>query len=427
MRYAVKWLFVSLVFTLTGATASAYELDFGGYFRHTLALSGTGGGQVCFALANADSKFRLGNECDTVIEPVFTFHLVRMGKDHPWGADSDWGFVVMPSAFRTYQKEPVKGYGDFAPTIGQVYFYGANVPLLAHGKIWAGRRQYDRLQLGLNDQFIENEDGDGAGIEDMKVGDAKWSVAWLLNPNAGDGQNVKPYKLTTRIIYPTLEKSDIELWLGMYSRSVTDDQSLGPNPPQVNVGHPRYRMGLYNKLHFEAIKGDNLAGVKIETSKVHQLWRAFAQQNATIPELKTTFEVLGEYRSQKNRTDDAGNVGDRFAWGHTQNWLAVGARSDTQIYGPARFLVDLGHDQTMEKGADTQRLDKVTVAAAISAGDESGSRPTFRLFYTYAMWNKAAQGANGVYDSGHAGAMLKSAYGNKTSGSTFGIQGEGWW
>jgi maltoporin len=48
------------------------------------------------------------------------------------------------------------------------------------------------------------------------------------------------------------------------------------------------------------------------------------------------------------------------------------------------------------------------------------TRPELRLFYTYAMWDDAARGAN--IDSG---SLYRNT--NKRSGATFGLQGETWW
>src|SRR5688572_27621524 len=48
------------------------SLEFAGYARAGVGLAVRGGKQVCFGLAGADAKWRLGNECDYVIEPQFT-------------------------------------------------------------------------------------------------------------------------------------------------------------------------------------------------------------------------------------------------------------------------------------------------------------------------------------------------------------------
>ncbi|MBN1961416.1 MAG: carbohydrate porin [Deltaproteobacteria bacterium] len=418
MRYFIPFVSMFILFA-SPAKILAAEVDFHGYARAGLGFSTKGGGQVCFGLSSADSKYRLGNECDYVIEPTWIAHLVKIGDNLGWGKGSDWGVVVMPKVYKAWQQNSSQAtFDDLAATIGQLYFFADQIPELANGQLWVGRRYYDRLQLGINDQFIENEDGDGAGLENIQIGNVRLSLALLLNPNDYGAQNIKPYKITSRIVIPTLPNSDAQIWLGLYSRSVTNDASSGPNPERIYAGADQYRIGIYNRLYIETIRGTNTAGIKTELSKVHQLWRAFIQQTFTFNVMQTSLDLFSEYRSRKNR----GN--EHESWGDPQKWFSIGARTDSHIYGPFRLLAEFGHDQTMQDNSATQQLDKFTVATAINAGNDASSRPTIRLFYTYAHWNDAAHNAGGVYDSG---VMISQIYGNSTSGSTFGIQGEAWW
>ena len=212
----------------------------------------------------------------------------------------------------------------------------------------------------------------------------------------------------------------------MYSRSVTEDQSTGAQPARVYAGPDQYRAGLYNRLRLEALNGTNVAGVKVEASKTHQLWRLFMEQGIDLEGGKTSLDFFSEYRSRRDKSDASGHIDEHFDWGRTQSWWSIGARADTQLYGPVRLLADFGHDQTMSPHQQTHRLDKATVALALNAGEQAGSRPTIRLFYTYAWWNSAARAAGGVFDSG-SGTMLRQVYGNSSSGSTLGVQGEAGW
>ena len=111
-----------LVLALAGATqVSAVEVDFSGYARAGIGLSGKGGGQVCFGLANADTKWRLGNECDYTIEPTFTAKFAKLDDK------SAWGVVVMPKVYRTWANNNANAatFGDELPVnMGQLYFFG---------------------------------------------------------------------------------------------------------------------------------------------------------------------------------------------------------------------------------------------------------------------------------------------------------------
>lgn len=425
-----------LVLALAGATqAGAVEVDFSGYARAGIGLSGKGGGQVCFGLANADTKWRLGNECDYTIEPTFTAKFAKLDDK------SAWGVVVMPKVYRTWANNNANAanFGDELPVnMGQLYFFGENVPQLANGRVWGGRRYYDRLQLGINDQFLENEDGDGAGIEDMQVLGGKLSVAWLMNPNDDKstfdgstgvynpsaaidktGVNNKSYRVTTRLTdIATVKDGALQLWAGYYGNSVADDTSSGT---AVTTKKPdgHFRFAAYHSLN-NVLGGGNISGFKIENGKTIQLWRVFTQQTAFVQSIRTGFDFITEYRSKKTRDNDS------QPW-VKNDWFSIGGRSDTQISGPFRFLVELGHDHVKPDGGSAQNLTKLTLVGAMSAGKDPWSRPTFRLFYTYAKWNDAAKLSGGVYDHWQSGSRLKQIYGDATSGSTFGIQSEAWW
>src|ERR1044071_5394807 len=50
------------------------SIEFAGSPRAGVGLALRGGKEVCFNLPGADTHWRLGNECDYVIEPQFTSH-----------------------------------------------------------------------------------------------------------------------------------------------------------------------------------------------------------------------------------------------------------------------------------------------------------------------------------------------------------------
>lgn len=49
-------------------STQAMAVDFTGYARSGIGWSGSGGEQQCFKATGADSKYRLGNECETYAE-----------------------------------------------------------------------------------------------------------------------------------------------------------------------------------------------------------------------------------------------------------------------------------------------------------------------------------------------------------------------
>ena len=55
-------------------STQAMAVDFTGYARSGIGWSGSGGEQQCFKATGAESKYRLGNECETYAE-------LRLGQE----------------------------------------------------------------------------------------------------------------------------------------------------------------------------------------------------------------------------------------------------------------------------------------------------------------------------------------------------------
>jgi maltoporin len=401
-------------------------LEFAGYARAAVGLNAKGGKQVCFGLGGADTKWRLGNECDYVIEPQFTGRIVN-------GADkSSWGVVVMPGLYRTYEDPngADRTWMDNLPAVfRQIYFFGENLPQLANGRVWGGKRYYDRLHLNINDQFLEIEDGDGAGIEDMQIGKSKLSVAFLMNPNSEANPvngvstaNLAPFKLTARLTdIPTMPEGALQLWAAVYASSTSNDKAGDAGVTTVNGAPTRIRFAAYHTLN-KMLGGSNLVGAKVEYDKNHLLWRAVVQQQLAFNAGHDSADVIGEFRSAKDRPDE----NTAYA---TNNWASIGGRVDHWLSGPFRVLVEAGYDRVFAAAGDDVGLFKATGCLAINAGDGPGNVPTFRIFYTHGFWNDVANQANlGVFALGQSGHRLAQVYGaTATNGGSFGIQAEAWW
>jgi maltoporin len=409
------------------------SIEFSGYGRAGVGLAIRGGKQVCFGLGGADAKWRLGNECDYVIEPQFTGRLVTLANG------SSWGVVVMPGLYRTWE-DPAGAndtsdatFFDNIPTrFNQFYFFGENVPELLGGRVWAGRRFYDRLHIGINDQFLEIHDSDGAGLEEMKAGPGKLSIAFLMNPNsevdrvgvpgmAGvttGSANLAPFKLQARFTdIKTAPEGNIQFWVGLHGSANSLDNSgedtVVPKPDTL------VRLGVYHTLN-KVLNGQNFIGAKVEYSKNHFLWRAVLKQTMQLNQGHDGVDFIAEFRSTKDRANEDAEYA-------TNNWLSAGARYDRWISGPFRFLVEAGYDGVFPEVGDAMSLFKVTGCFAVSAGDHADARPTIRAFYTHGFWNEAAQGPGGVYSLGQSGRRAAQIYGDKTNGGSFGLQAEAWW
>jgi maltoporin len=404
------------------------SLEFAGYARAGVGLNVKGGKQVCFGLAGADAKWRLGNECDYVIEPQFTGRLVSLPDK------SSWGVVVMPGLYRTYEDPNGADrtfYTNIPAEFRQIYFFGENIPQLANGRVWGGRRYYDRLHIDPNDQFLEIHDSDGAGLEDMQLGPGKASIAFLMNPNSEASRvgtppvstaNLAPYTISARYTgIPTMPEGELQIWAGFDGSSTsTDKKDAG-----VVIAKPdsTVRIAAYHTIG-KILGGSNLIGAKMEYGDNHLLLRGTVQEGMLFNNGHTGVDAIVEFRYAKDKM--GGND-------VTNNWFSIGARFDTQISGPFRFLFEPGFDRVFADSTafpqGDPQLIKATVALAANAGDGPGARPTVRVFYTHGFWNDAAKTSPlGVFAHGQSGNRLEQVYGaNADNGGSFGIQAEAWW
>ena len=399
------------------------RLDFNGYARAGVGLTIRGGKQVCFNLPGADTHWRLGNECDYVIEPQFTGRLVNL----PDG--SSWGVVAMPGLYRTWEDQngaDKTWFNDVPAVFRQIYFFGENIPQLAGGRVWGGRRYYDRLHLDINDQFLEIHDSDGAGVEDMHVGPGKFSAAFLMNPNSEADQvlptgatvaistaNKAPFKLNLRYTdIPTVPNGNLQIWGGWQGYSTSVDQK----DANVVIVKPddQFRLAAYHQLN-KVLGGTNLVGVKGEFGTNFLQVRGVVEEHMMFNNDHTSFDVIGEFRTKRTRP-----AADTV----TENWGSLGARVDTQISGPFRFLFEAGWDRVFPETGEAPQLIKATACLAINAGDGPGARPTVRLFYTQGFWNDAAKA---LFAAGAGGNRIAQVYGDKTTGGSVGLQAEAWW
>ena len=386
----------------------ADTIEFSGYMRAGTGINTDGGRMTCFQLPETDYKWRLGNECDYVIEPELGATLAE-GED-----GSRWGVLVMPSAWTAWGLEE----GDLEATFGQAYAYGENIEALGGGRVWAGRRFYDRVQFGINDYFMENRDGDGAGIEDINVGIGKLSYAFLMDPNQpADNANITHSLRLTEI--PTLPGNHLDIYTAYsHNQSTSDADNAIDNDDGISVA-------LYHTTS-GTLGGDTIVGIQYRdyhtpdddgvnpAAQDHDgdLYRIHLQQTGFIDAAATQWDLIAQYRLRD------------FEDGPEDDWYSLGARTDTHITGPFRFLLEVGHDRLNPDEGDNLNMTKATAALALSAGPDAWSRPTVRFFATHAQWNSEVNDAGGPLTWDDDGT---TAFADKTSGTSVGAQVETWW
>lgn len=407
MRHTV--LSSALALALAGASglASAQALEFHGYMRAGMGINADGGKGACYGLGSIN-PFRLGNECDTVIEPTFTGRIASPSDK------SSWGIVVMP---KTYQRwgEP-GGSSTLKTEFGQIYLFGENVPALANGRIWGGKRYYQRLQTGINDEFLENLDGDGVGIEDMDLGLGKLSLAWhgdiYGNPSGDRFATLSGNTLSVRFAgVKTMPEGALTFYGHFRKDANRDDESTTPSTPAPDAKSTTH-LAAYHNLN-GVLGGSNLIGLGYTSYEDDKdVFDLTVQQSGFVASAKMGWDAIFRYRM--NSAENSANDSVEYA---------LGGRLDGHIAGPFRWLLEVGYNRVDPDQGKSQTMWKVTPVLAFSAGPDPWSRPTFRLYWNYTSWSDSV--TNPFRWSSEAQSVGRDV--SQTNGSTIGVQAEAWW
>lgn len=419
-----------------GTAATAAEIgpfEFGGYLRAGAGKSSEGGEQACFKLNGAGSKYRFGNECETFSELIFGVPVYKLA-----GTDTTFKLhgrveMVLPQDLSTADSDfnVAELWGE-AQNIGRGAF--------ANASIWAGRRFYMRQDVHITDFFFWNNQGNGAGIENIDVGFGKASYAFRRNTgdvvtgstnqffvDPADGlvksrsvntttQSVisgHDFRISNIEVNPGGELTlGVDLRFGDNTDSARDAGVKNRNGQMYNIMHTQKGfLGGVNKIALQYGRGSvaNLSpsAPNFSAGASDEAWRIVEQLHWEPEGSKLNGMATFVYEDQKDK----------------QTWISVGARPVYHFDDRWSLAFDVGHDRVKPDNGKTRTLTKFTIAPQISAGAGFFSRPSLRLFYTYAKWNDAAQAA------ATAGDALSSTgvFGSSTNGSTIGVQIEGWW
>lgn len=430
--------------------AQAIAVDFSGYARGGYGVNTNGGRQTCFSLKgtrNVETHYRLGNECDYTLELNLNSTLAKNTDGSEWHVNfmlknwRDWkqassnkldttGYPATTPSFTSAASYDNQGP---ATSFAQAYAYGQNMPILSGGTIWAGRRYYNRVQLGINDHFLENDDGDGFGVDNVNLGAGiKLNAGITVGNDELNGQNGQANNFHQKYIFsvtdiPTFAGSKLRVHAKLHRQSKSDIVTLNSDGSTSTAEVGDDKTNGYSVLFFHetpnVLNGTLSAGVRF-SKRTHNEGDGkssllFVQQAGNFGH--HGYDLVSEFKSTKYTGT---SIKDR--------WFSLGGRLDAQIYGPLRGIAELGYDTVKRSGAssgnNTYNFTHVTLAAAFSAGADAGARPVVRLYYTYGKWNDNVRkdAAWGWPNNGNTSDAAK-VWGNKTSGSALGAQWEAWW
>jgi maltoporin len=393
------------------SAGSASALEFNGYLR-----SGGGstndknGGQVCFQLPGAYSKYRLGNECETYAELGFKQELFD-AKD-----GVKFNYVGM-LAYISNQSQDFESLKDSSRDIAsrQNYIEAKNIPFLNGASVWGGKRYYERNDVHITDFYYWDTSGYGIGIQDFKAGPVKLSYALFRNNNSSDNATTRHDFRVGGIGLGGFGDLTVGLQLNTADSASTVPANQQNDGQAITVQHFIGNvLGGFNKFAVQWGKGSARSlslpypdNGQNESDKTYRIVEMLQIQPS--PQFSGMATIV--YQNQQDN----------------YKWLSYGFRPVWHINDYFKLQAEYGHDEVKPTSGDannrrTRKLDKFTVAPTIVAGRGFWARPEIRVFYTYAKWNDAARDLWGGVVGGTGGR-----FGSDTNGSTIGFQVEAWW
>ncbi|MGY0216060.1 maltoporin LamB [Endozoicomonadaceae bacterium StTr2] len=461
--YLCSTLLLASASTTSMATITGEDLKFTGYARSGIGNSNEGGKQQAFKAVGAPTKYRLGNETETFVE-------LGLGGEAFNDGTASWEFKSLVA----YSVDQATDWEATKPALREFYMRGTGVFGFApEASIWAGKRYYKRHDIHMIDYYYLTMQGPGAGIENIDLGGAKFSAAWMRNTQtykyystASDAAELKDPKerdISYDVIDLRLE--DIELnqngkltaalqWgTGNVSDGIKDSWINTYGVKQSSkIANPKVEQKNYKKKDLE---DDGFLFSLIHTQSdflggFNQLILQHAKDAGSAWGFGTSglgYASLDALETDKlTRVMDTGvvalgeNVELNYVVGWSklgylkktgkkdQTWITAGMRPVYFWNNYMSTALDVGYDMVKDsiitetatdgkpKTFADSKLTKVTLAQQWSAGRSYWARPQIRLFATYAKWNKESKGKIGG-----------APFDKETSGWTYGVQGEIWW
>ncbi|MGY2236659.1 carbohydrate porin [Pseudomonas gingeri] len=391
-----------------GLPFSAQALEFAGYLRSGLGSSVNSSSQSCFQLPGAQAKYRLGNECEQYAELELRQDLLTLDDGSVFSVDA------MASLYNKYDRDlRFQGDDHGSARMPQMYAQWSNMPSLNGGSLWAGRRYYKRNDIHISDFYYWNQSATGGGIEDVLIGDLKYSYAFSRKDNLYQKDYINRHDFNVAG-FKTNTDGELEFGFSYIDAPQRRDTHQGW---AITAQHVQKNfLGGKNKFALQYGEGPGTGlgytgDPHLDTSNKSYRAVEFFDWQVT-PRFGGQVEAI----YQKDIRPD----------GQDQTWMSLGVRPSYAITEQFKLVTELGHDQVEAPGG-TRKLSKFTFAPTWSPkGPDFWARPEVRLYYTYASWNKAAQRAANELAAGSA-LSDTGAFGNALNGANFGVQVEYWW
>ncbi len=431
-------------------SAQAGAVDFKGYARSGIGWTGSGGAQQCFQATGAQSKYRLGNECETYAE-------LKLGQEVWKEGDKSFYFDTNVA----YSVAQQNDWEATDPAFREANVQGKNlIEWLPGSTIWAGKRFYQRHDVHMIDFYYWDISGPGAGIENIDLGFGKLSLAATRSTETGGSSTFASNSIRD---YTTDTANDVfDVRLGQMEVNPGGTLELGVDYGHTNVNDDYYLQPkaskdgwMFTAEHTQSmLKGFNKFVVQYATDSMTSQGKGLNQGAGIGLGNDDTDGKLYAYGINNNgsmlRILDHGAISLGDSWdlmyvGMYQNidwdnnngtkWWTVGVRPMYKWTPIMSTLLEVGYDNVKsQKTDDTNNQYKITLAQQWQAGDSIWSRPAIRVFATYAKWDE-----KWGYDTSGSPITTSSNYnsnfGMQTAGFgrgdtdewSFGAQMEIWW
>ena len=409
-------------------SAQALAVDFHGYARSGIGWTGSGGEQQCFQATGAQSKYRLGNECETYAE-------LKLGQEVWKEGDKSFYFDTNVA----YSVSQQNDWESTSPAFREANVQGKNlIEWLPGSTIWAGKRFYQRHDVHMIDFYYWDISGPGAGIENIDLGFGKLSLAATRSSESGGSGTFADRDQFGNRVYDNIVPNDVfdvrlagletnpggtlELGVDYGHTNIPDDYSLQPGASKDGW--------MLTAEHTQSmLKGFNKFVLQYATDSMTSSGKG-VPQGGSINNDGSMWRVLDHGAISLGDSWDLMYVGmyqdiDRDNNNGTQ-WWTVRVRPMYKWTPIMSTLMEIGYDNVKsQRTSDRNSQYKVTLAQQWQAGDSIWSRPAIRVFATYAKWDEKW----GYNDSGVAynDTSAKTFSRGDSDEWTFGAQMEIWW
>ncbi|MBD9645947.1 maltoporin [Pantoea sp. PNT02] len=414
--------------------APSMAVDFTGYARSGIGWTGSGGEQQCFQATGAQSKYRLGNECETYAE-------LKLGQEVWKEGDKSFYFDTNVA----YSVSQQNDWEATSPAFREANVKGKNlIDALPGSTIWAGKRFYQRHDVHMIDFYYWDISGPGAGLEDVDLGFGKLSFAATRSSEAGGSYTFSSDQIRD---YATSTANDVfDVRLAGLETNPNGVLELGVDYGRANA-RDGYRLEdnaskdgwMFTAEHTQSmLKGYNKFVLQYATDALTSQGKGLPQ-GTNINNSGSMYRVLDHgaisladrwdlmYVAMYQNTDLDNNRGTE--------WYTVGVRPMYKWTPIMSTLLEVGYDNVKSQQVNERNGQyKVTLAQQWQAGESIWSRPALRLFATYAKWDEKwgySKDSSGDLTSfasndSSGNGILTNSRGNDDE-VTFGAQMEIWW